>query len=106
MSECDLGGRSGCPEMGNADVAEGEGRWRVPDSATCFLSSISALGIEGSSSMSSPEKEKLNADILNLELALVMTDDAREVNFQGYLRRKGKVKREPFSRTPRTLKLQ
>ena len=78
MGEHNLGGSSGCPEMGNADETEGEGRWRVPDSATCFLSSISAVGFEESSSMSSPEKEKLNVDILDFGVELVM-ESAREV---------------------------
>ena len=73
-----MGGSSGCPEMGNADETEGEWRWRVPDSAICFLSSISEVGFGESSSMSSPEKEKLNVDILDFGVELVM-ESAREV---------------------------
>lgn len=57
--------------MGNAELeieAEGEGRWSVPVSATCFLlssASVSPIEFELSSSMSSPENEKLNAGIFD-----------------------------------------
>jgi hypothetical protein len=76
--------------MGNADETEGEGRWGAPDSATCFLSSISAGGVEESSSMSSPEKEKLNADMLDFEVELVI-ESAREVEISRMWRRKGNI---------------
>lgn len=63
-----MGGKRGCPDIGKAEDVEGEARWSVPDSAACFLSSFTSLSVGWveSSSISSPEKEKLNADMLIL----------------------------------------
>ena len=85
-SACDLGCNNGCPEIGNAGDVEGEGRWSEPDSATCFRSSFVSASreFEVSSSMSSPENEKLKADILlDVEFGRKDPEDARELNVEG-----------------------
>lgn len=88
--------------MGNAEVAEGEGRWSVPVSAALGRGDdVSGEGIEGSSSMSSPEKEKLNADILRTDAGGVMTRLAREVGVS----RAVKAERGSFSEKPSSMVL-
>jgi hypothetical protein len=48
------------------------------------------MGFVESSSMSSPEKEKLNVDMLDFGVELVM-ESAREVEISRMWRRRGKV---------------
>lgn len=91
--ECDLGGKRGCPEIGKAEEGEGEARgWNVPDSATCFLSSFTSLsgGWAESSSMSSPEKEKLNADMFDVGVEFVELIHVRS-KFPGWVEAKGEI---------------